>query len=261
MHNKGFSYSAINTAKSALLTLVSIDGCKNWGDNKDLVNFFKGLYNIKPPLPKYTHTWDADTVINYLELLYPLDKLTLKEITLKTLGLIALTSGNRAQSIHLMDLNFMTKQEDCFIFLFKARTKTTKQGVTQPHLEVRRLKEHKCCVYTTLEEYIRRTKELRTSSDLWISPVKPYKPVGRQTISRWLKELLKLAGIDTAVYNPHSTRMAAVSKAHKMGVGMHTILKTAGWRTESNFKKFYLRKTVGTSNRGKFAEAVLATAK
>ena len=42
-------------------------------------------------------------------------------------------------------------------------------------------------------------------------------------------------------FTPHSTRMAATSKAWKKEVPITTILKTVGWRRASTFTKFYKR--------------------
>ena len=36
----------------------------------------KGVFELKPVLPKYSHTWDVDTVLNLLECYAPNDKLT-----------------------------------------------------------------------------------------------------------------------------------------------------------------------------------------
>ena len=122
------SYSSICTAKAALLTYVKVDDSMEWGQKQDLSRFLKGVFKMKPPTPKYSHTWDASQVLNYIELLVPLEKLTLKELTLKTLGLIALTSGLRAQTMHLMDIKNMIKYEDCYTFIIEGRTKTTRPG-------------------------------------------------------------------------------------------------------------------------------------
>ena len=86
-----------------------MDGSRNWGNEQDITRLIKGIYKIKPPLPKYTFTWDAEQLLNFIELLVPLEKLNLKELTLKTFGLIALKSGTRAQTMHLMDLDLMEK--------------------------------------------------------------------------------------------------------------------------------------------------------
>ena len=109
-----------------------------------------------------------------------------------------------------------------------------------------------------LEEYISRTAKIRHTTQLWVGLVKPHKPIGKQTLSRWLKELLKNAGIDTSVFTGNSTRMASVSKANAMGVGLDTILKTAGWTSSSNFRKFYSRDTLKLDEKD-FAEAVLTS--
>lgn len=90
---------------------------------------------------------------------------------------------------------------------------------------------------------MKRTAVFSTNSQLWVGLVKPHKTVGKQTLSRWFKELLKRAGIDTYVFTRHSTRMASTSKDNAMGAGLDTILKSAGWASASNFQKFYNRDT------------------
>ena len=69
------------------------------------------------------------------------------------------------------------------------------------------------CPFLCLKEYIHRTQKLGgTETMLFISYVKPYKPVSRDTISRWTKATLKLCGIDTTVFSAHSTRAAFGNK-------------------------------------------------
>ena len=65
-----------------------------------------------------------------------------------------------------------------------------------------------------LSVYIEQTT-IRSSSKLFVSTVKPHGPVSKDTISRWVKASLRIAGIDTAVFKPHSTRAAATSAADK----------------------------------------------
>lgn len=49
--------------------------------------------------------------------------------------------------------------------------------------------------------------------------------------------MLSDAGIDMTIFTPHSTRGASTSAV----VGKIPILKTAGWASESVFRKFYKR--------------------
>ena len=53
----------------------------------------------------------------------------------------------------------------------------------------------------TLKQYIKVTANIKKGNQLWLSWIKPHEPVGRQTISRWLKQTLKLGGIDTSQFS------------------------------------------------------------
>ena len=64
----------------------------------------------------------------------------------------------------------------------------------------------------TLEEYLQRTYQHRDKhSQLLLSYIQPFKPVSKETIARWVKVVLKSAGIDVAKYSAHSSRAASTS--------------------------------------------------
>ena len=92
--------------------------------------------------------------------------------------------------------------------------KTTAQTVTE--FLVSQYKIHgydmndKLCIFTTVKEYMTRTKHLRTGTKLLISTVKPHNSVSKQTISRWIKLIMSKAGIPD-IFKPHSKRAASVS--------------------------------------------------
>ncbi|KAJ2940862.1 hypothetical protein O0L34_g17139 [Tuta absoluta] len=113
------------------------------------------------------------------------------------------------------------------------------------------------CPAQCLQAYISRTETLRRSDELFISFKKPYRPVGTQTLSRWVKNILKDSGIDVSIFSSHSTRHAATSQAHRQGVTIDQIRKTAGWSSSSStFAKFYNR-TVLSSDETALASAIL----
>ena len=56
------------------------------------------MFNKLKLVPKYNNIWSVDNVLDYLSLYWPLDKITLKELTLKLVMLIALTTGQRCQT-------------------------------------------------------------------------------------------------------------------------------------------------------------------
>ncbi|XP_011313384.1 uncharacterized protein [Fopius arisanus] len=73
------SYSTLNTARSAI-SLISVSNT-----NRDglITRFMKGVYKQKPTTLRYTTTWDVTPVLNYLNKLYPLKGLKLKDATEK----------------------------------------------------------------------------------------------------------------------------------------------------------------------------------
>ena len=242
-----------------MLTLVAVNGFKKWNDDPDITRFMKGIYNLRTPVPKYSYTWDVNIVLKFLKNKSPLEDLSFKDITMKAVTLIALSSGQRAQSIHLMKINNMELLDNAFVFHINDITKTLKPGNNNVPIRIQQyLADKDLCVFNVLKHYLKVTQPLRSIDNpfLWISMVKPHSNVTKQTISRWIKTVLKEAGINTNKFSAHSTRMAAVSKANALGVGLETIIKTAGWNNAVNFKKFYLRDQE-METKGAFANAVL----
>ena len=225
-----------------LRNFVQLQAPDSW-DDPIFTRFLKGVYNLRTPKPKHTFTWDVSQVLTYLEQFYPNNLITLKEITLKTCMLIALSSGHRAQSIHALNLDNCTDQHNSMSFTFSELLKNSKPGVGNV-LHIHRYNDNdNLCVYLALQSYIQRTASFRKSNKLWLSFNKPHLPVTRQSISRWLKTTLQAAGIDTSIFQGHSTRMASTSKAAAVGLNIDVIIQTAGWSAATNFKKFYYRNT------------------
>jgi pheromone shutdown protein TraB len=110
-------------------------------------------------------------------------------------------------------------------------------------------------VYRTLKSYLYRTATLRgsTSTRLLISYVKPHGAVTTNTLSRWIKQLLTLSGIDTSIFKAHSTRVASVSKVSNF-LPVDVILKHVGWSSDFVFRKHY-NKPIADNNM--FQNAVL----
>ena len=116
--------------------------------------------------------------------------------------------------------------------------------------------DERLCAVHCIEQYIKLTKEIRKSErHLFISFRKPHKRASSQTISRWIRVVMKNSGIDTDQYKSHSTRAASTSIAKKMHIPMDVILKHAGWANEKTFEKYY-NKPVNTGH-STFTQAVL----
>lgn len=195
-------------------------------------------------------------VLNVLRSYYPTSKLTLKQLTHKLLVLIALITAQRLQTLQLLDINNLYFKDKQAVFVLPNKLKQSRPGYKPMEIVLPSYdSDEKLDAYSLLKYYLQTTSSLRGSeSQLFISYVPLYKPVSRDTLSRWIKEILDVAGIDTTQYSAHSTRAAVVSAASCKNVPVEDILSTAGWSSEKTFARFY-KKPVESSK--PFATAVL----
>ena len=204
-------------------------------------------------MPRYNIIWSVDTVLDYLSLFWPLDEINLKELTLKLVMLIALTTGQGCQTLTFLDISEqnMQKNDKCFNFASTGQLKQDKPGQVFGNVCLYKYPVRELCVYETLSYYISTTEKLRNSTKLLVSFIKPHRAVTSPTIGRWIKNVLGQAGIDTERFSGHSTRCASTSKA-RLSVSTDVILATAGWTKESTFRKFY-NKPIAVSNQTSLA--------
>ena len=64
---EGYQYSSINFYRSAISSVhEKVDG-HNVGQHPLISRLLKGIFHDRPLLPRYTNTWNVQTVLNYLE--------------------------------------------------------------------------------------------------------------------------------------------------------------------------------------------------
>ena len=98
LYHSGIGYSAINTARSALSTILTLEREVKFGEHPLVTRYMKGIFECRPALPRYSDIWDVNVVLNYLKTLERVDLIPL--ITLKLTMLLCLTTGQRGQTIH-----------------------------------------------------------------------------------------------------------------------------------------------------------------
>ena len=250
LYAQGLGYSTLNTARSALSSILRISHCHNFGSHPLVVRFMKGGFETRKPKPKYDDIWDASKVLNYLSTLYPVKELPLKDLTLKVLMLLLLVTGQRGQSIHLMTLSAMKLTESVCQFQILNHTKTSKPGHSSTSITISEFEQdRRICPLTAINEYLDRTQGLRNSEQcLFISYVKPHQAVSRDTISRWAKSVLESSEIDSHKFSAHSTRAVVASRAKQKDVPPDVILAHVGWRSAETFRKFYDKSVVPVNN-------------
>jgi hypothetical protein len=81
---------------------------------------------------------------------------------------------------------------------------------------------------------------------LLVSYQKSHNAISKDTVGRWLKLLLRNAGIDTTIFGVHSTRAASTSATNAHNLSITTIMECAWWSSENTFMTFY-NKTISKS--------------
>ncbi|XP_074636846.1 uncharacterized protein LOC141894991 [Acropora palmata] len=240
------SYSALNTARSALSCVISIDNVPV-GQHPLVCHFVKGAFERKPPSRKYYAIWDVRQVLNFLKTMSPNSSLSLMELSLKLSMLLALVSIQRKQTLLQLNINneYLKKSDEEFVFILSRHVKQSRPNYSIPPLIIPRYTlDTDICPYVCLEDYIERTKSLRHDDVLLISTIKPHRAIGSQTLARWIKTVLQLAGVDIDMFKPHSTRHAASTAAYQASVPLDEIFQRAGWSNANTFKRFYYKHVI-----------------
>lgn len=241
LSKQGSAYSTVNIARCAISAVTHVDDNTTMGCNRYVGMAVTAAGNVKPPEPRYNSTWKVSDVFKVFKSWGRNSLLDFKKLTWKLTVLLLLCTAQRGQTIWLLPLSGLVDTEDGVAFRMKHQLKHNKPGEPLSVIRVAKFRQDmRLCPVRCLKAYIERTKVRRGDIDqLLISLVKPYRAVGRSTVSNWVKRMLSVAGIDTGKYKAHSTRSAATSDVTSKGINMNTLLSVASWRSEQTFGKFY----------------------
>ena len=116
LFQEGMQYRSVNTIRSAVsMTHVHIEGIPV-GRHPLVSQLLKGMYNLRPPQPRYSTTWDVDIVIRYLQSLGNNDSLPLKVLSQKLLLLMALVEASRVSELQALDLRYQIFRPEGVVF-------------------------------------------------------------------------------------------------------------------------------------------------
>ena len=252
---KEFSSGALNKIRSSISFFVQYD-IPDLGKRMPLVRLFNYFHKERPCLARYNATWDVGVVLKFLAGWHPMESLTLKQLTLKTAALIALTSSDRAQTIHALrtDQVHTAKDKKGLVFVVRSILKHTRRGSPVTTVECVEWDAPELNVAEYVHFYMRKTLKFRRKAwrvekkdvkQLFLSH-RTGKPVQRASISRWIREVLDLSGIDTSTYAPHSTRGASISEATRRGASSMQIMKQGNWSNLGTYQGYYNREVHDT---------------
>uniref|UniRef100_A0A1X7VRX6 Tyr recombinase domain-containing protein n=1 Tax=Amphimedon queenslandica TaxID=400682 RepID=A0A1X7VRX6_AMPQE len=234
LYQEGYQYNSINAYRSAILSVHEKVDELPVGQDPIITRLVKGVFNVRPPIPRYSNTWDVQRVLNYQGKETPL---SLKALTLKTAFLLAITRPSRSADLSQLNTARIRRGMNGVSFLPSVLAKQSRQGKPiEPFYFPAFQANTTLCPVNTLDTYLDKTKQMRGNENrLFISFIEPHKAVTSSSIARWLRTNLEEAGIDSSIFGAHSTRGASASTAARGGVTLKEILKAANWNSESVF--------------------------
>ena len=252
LYDSGLSASTLKFARSAVNFFLRESHSEII--NSDIFSrLLKSFEKSRPTVPRYAVTWDVNKVLCMLRSWYPYSGMSLKRLTLKTCMLVALASSDRAQTIQQM------RHDRCVIsargidFPILSKLKTTRHLKKARVVSCPRWPDPALDVAECVTTYMNRCFKFRyravkrglpKPTQLFLSH-RSGLPVARNTISRWLTEVMSMAGIDTTYFTGHSTRVASVSKAKRRGANPNQIMLQGDWTNISTFTRHYDREILG----------------
>lgn len=251
MFKQNYAYSSINTARSALSNVLrEYEGVK-FGKHFTVCRIMKGVYRKRPQISRYQFTWDINLILELLKSWGPNKFLKLQRLTKKLAALMLITSCQRVQTLAKLKISdlFWNKDKSTGTFRLSELLKHSRRGTLGVVTFRQFVQDQRLCVVHTLKEYLFRTRGLRKKIDyLFVSIRGDHIKVKESTIAGWVKDIMKLSGVDISVFKPHSVRGATTSKLSTLKVPVKSIMDKASWKCQTTFEKFYNKDVISEND-------------
>ena len=160
LYNKGYQYRSPNSYRSAISTVHPKVDDHPVGQHPLVSRMLKGVFNERPPLPRYSTFWDVGVVLRYLKQLGSNDSLSLHLLTFKSVLLLALARLSRSTDLSKLDIQSRTYTSASLIFKAQHLSKQSRPSKPLTDFFYPRFPDdtHVCPV-ATIQAYERRTLE------------------------------------------------------------------------------------------------------
>ena len=119
---------SVNAYRTAISSVhEKVDGVPV-GQHPVITRLIKGVFNERPPVPRYSNTWDVQKVLSHLESLGQSESLSLKALSLKMVFLLAITRPSRSADLSQLDISRMRSGRNGITFLPVGLSKQSRQG-------------------------------------------------------------------------------------------------------------------------------------
>ena len=133
-HNDKRNYGVMVVAGSALCATLLKQGKVTFGKDSNVSCMLRGIFKLRPSLPKHVVTYDPNIVLRYMDSLPTNKYLSLELPTKKLCTLLCFLSGQRSQSIWKLKIDKSVVLHGTYTFYFDTVLKTTKPANHQHSL-------------------------------------------------------------------------------------------------------------------------------
>ena len=212
----------------------------------------KTLKKVGSPFP----SWNLVKTLEYLKgpMFEPLDKCDWRQLTKKTLFLVALATAKRVGELQAISTSVSFQNRDILLSYlpeFVAKTETLKNPIPRSFLlksltpgeEETGVEECLLCPVRALRIYLQRSETLsHRPRSLFVSPSNPKRPISKNAISFFLRETIaQAASLSTDQCRAHDVRGISASASFWSNWPLSKILEAACWRSANVFANHYLK--------------------
>ena len=116
LYSEGYQYQSLNSYRSSISsTHEYVDGI-SVGNHPTVTRLLQGVFNSRPPQPRYAAFWDVGVVIQHIKGLGTNKDITLKQLTMKTAMLLALTRPSRSADLSKLNLQMRSFKSNGVVF-------------------------------------------------------------------------------------------------------------------------------------------------
>ena len=133
LFEKGLQHRTINSHHSVISAYHNYVDGKPVGKHPRVCALLTGVFNQRPPQPRYTFVWDVEILLVYLKTNMSVNsQLSDKDLTHKLTVLMALSSASRASSLQHLNIKFMARNDMSYKFYFHKLHKSWRRGKAPP---------------------------------------------------------------------------------------------------------------------------------
>jgi integrase len=193
--------------------------------------FYQGSQRSAPPAQRKTVIWDPEVPLKFI-LRQPRPE-EFRDAGKEALLLLLLATGIRVSDAARLSKK-MTLNNGVYAIPFLEARKT---GFSEPQL-LRSYSVERLCPVAALKHYLDLGRSRRHWDEKFLFISSKGTRASVDTLRKWVMSLLQKTGISATA---GSCRSATTSAAILRDVPIDAVLKAAGWKRESTFRKYYHR--------------------